>query len=355
VLFRSASAPHVSGVAALLLSKYNKNCYSQINLDPADVEYILQESAVDVDSADYDVNSGWGRLDARAALDMIDFPTLQIVHPHDSILSLSLVEVDTISLNVDETFYQFSDGTIGINYPLENKFDYRAERLKYEIEYYFGDYILPSTELLDVWIRHSQTNSLGLYNDTTAYDTLGFQFLETIDTFDILPMSEIISFTDSTITLSGYYYHFIGKYTEISGVEGPIEFAEDYWYPIDPNVTTPKMAYSIYIRDSTLLDRYDFDCDLDNPLFDTLIPYLNSNELDNFEILIYPNPTDSELNIELTNGLNGQLELRDIQGKLIQYIDMVADKKKYYFNVQNLNSGIFLLNLNGDTVTKTFK
>jgi len=227
--------------------------------------------------------------------------------------------------------------------------------LKYEIEYYFGDYILPSTELLDVWIRHSQTNSLGLYNDTTAYDTLGFQFLETIDRFDILPMSEIISFTDSTITLFGYYYHFIGKYTEISGVEGPIEFAEDYWYPIDPNVTTPKMAYSIYIRDSTLLDRYDFDCDLDNPLFDTLIPYLNSNELDNFEILIYPNPTDSELNIELTNGLNGQLELRDIQGKLIQYIDMVADKKKYYFNVQNLNSGIYLLNLNGDTGTKTFK
>jgi len=41
----SSAAPHVSGVAALLLSHYNDTCYSELNLDPADVEYIIQKSA----------------------------------------------------------------------------------------------------------------------------------------------------------------------------------------------------------------------------------------------------------------------------------------------------------------------
>src|SRR5690606_43515 len=57
----SGAAPHVSGAVALLLSYYNKDCYSQYNLDVEDVEYILQISANDAHDPGYDTLSGWGR------------------------------------------------------------------------------------------------------------------------------------------------------------------------------------------------------------------------------------------------------------------------------------------------------
>ncbi|XOV65816.1 MAG: S8 family serine peptidase [Fluviicola sp.] len=345
----SAAAPHVSGVAALLLSKYNKNCYSQLNLDPADVEYIIEQSAVDVDSSGYDVNSGWGRLDATAAMDMIDFPTLQIVHPHDSIISTTLIQTDTISIQVAETFYSNTQGPYSTNYPLDDEVDYRVERLKYEMQYYFGDYILPTTDLLDVWVRHSQTNSLGLYNDTTAFDTLGVQFLETIDTFDVAPMAQIESFTDTTITLSGYYYHFIGKYDPVNGVEGSIVATEDYWYPIDPFNDTLKMAYSIYIRDSTLLERYDFSCEGANALLDSLIPTLGHDELTIFDgAILYPNPAKTVVKMDLEVGFNGDVVLLDVQGRIIEEILAVGDQKHFEFDIANLTSGVYFITLNGE-------
>ncbi len=345
----SAAAPHVSGVAALLLSKYNKNCYSQLNLDPADVEYILEQSAVDIDSLGYDENSGWGRLDATAAMDMIDFPTLQIVHPYDSILNINLIETDTISLKVDETFYPSTQGPYGTGYPLENEVDYRVVRQKYEVDYYFGDFILPTTDLLDVWVRHSQTNSLDLYNDTTAYDTLGVQFLETIDTFDVGPMAVIESFTDTTVLLSGYYYHFIGKYDPANGVEGSIVGTEDCWYPINPTIDTPKMAYSIYIRDSTLIERYDFSCEGANELLDSLIPTLGSvEEEDNFGVYLYPNPAQTIINLDIEKGFDGILELRDVQGKLIRTLNAQKEQKHFEISVEYLRAGIYFLTLNGE-------
>lgn len=341
----SAAAPHASGVAALLLSKYNKNCYSPQNLDPADVEYILQESAKDVDSLDYDINTGWGLLDAKAALDMIDFPTLQIIHPPDSIISISTLSIDTISLKVEETFYKEQGGPISIDYPLENNRDYRAIRQKVEMQYYFGDFILDSTELLDVWLRHSQINSLDFYNDTVAVDTQGVTLLLSIDTFDIEPFANIESFTDTTITLSGYYYHFIGKYGQMLGVEGPIQETEDYWYPIDPNSETPKMAYSIYIRDSTLISRYEFDCTGENALLDSLIPFLDINELDGEDWLVYPNPTNSVLNVHIGKSTLGQLEIVGIQGEIIYQVSIDESQLNYSFDVKNLVSGIYFINL----------
>lgn len=77
----SAAAPHVTGVAALLLSYYNKPCYSNQNLSPSDVEYILQKSAIDIGAIGYDDTSGHGRLDALKALQMIEYPKYQIIHP----------------------------------------------------------------------------------------------------------------------------------------------------------------------------------------------------------------------------------------------------------------------------------
>ena len=59
----SASAPHVAGLAALLLS-YNSN------LTPEQVRQIIRKSADDVDVVGWDKNSGYGRINAYKALQM---------------------------------------------------------------------------------------------------------------------------------------------------------------------------------------------------------------------------------------------------------------------------------------------
>ncbi len=32
---------------------------------------------------------------------------------------------------------------------------------------------------------------------------------------------------------------------------------QDYWYPLNPLINSPQMAYSIYIQDSTLISKSD--------------------------------------------------------------------------------------------------
>jgi hypothetical protein len=60
----SFSAPHSAGAAALLLS-------IDPNLDPNDIDAILNLSAIDMLAQGYDNRSGWGRLDIAAAIDSL--------------------------------------------------------------------------------------------------------------------------------------------------------------------------------------------------------------------------------------------------------------------------------------------
>jgi len=81
----SAAAPHVSGVAALLMSYLNKPDTSYDNLAPEDVEAILQMSAKDNNLAYYslpgvDSLSGHGLLDAGAAFQLVDQEFKRVSH-----------------------------------------------------------------------------------------------------------------------------------------------------------------------------------------------------------------------------------------------------------------------------------
>ena len=59
------ATPAVSGMVALLLSKYP-------NLTGEQVREVLTKSAVDIDEKGYDLNTGWGRVDAVRILDTAD-------------------------------------------------------------------------------------------------------------------------------------------------------------------------------------------------------------------------------------------------------------------------------------------
>src|SRR5258706_1108427 len=69
----SASAPHGAGIAALLLNAKNK--FYGTTLTPAQIRTIVTNTALDMYSAGYDSLSGYGLIDAEAALRTMAAPT----------------------------------------------------------------------------------------------------------------------------------------------------------------------------------------------------------------------------------------------------------------------------------------
>ncbi|MBC7448333.1 MAG: S8 family serine peptidase [Hymenobacteraceae bacterium] len=85
----SPAAPHVAGVASLLLSYHNPTA-AMAGLEAEDVEQIIQRTASDREKdinnvtlpRGYDYYSRWGLLDANKALGFIDQYTYQIDHTY---------------------------------------------------------------------------------------------------------------------------------------------------------------------------------------------------------------------------------------------------------------------------------
>lgn len=81
----SAAAPHVAGVAGLMLSEHNTvNGYPN-NLSPDDVEQLIQIYGVDRDGGGtfpngFDNQNGWGLLDAANVMQHLDMPNYQVLH-----------------------------------------------------------------------------------------------------------------------------------------------------------------------------------------------------------------------------------------------------------------------------------
>jgi hypothetical protein len=341
----SAAAPHASGVAALLLSKYNKPCYSNLNLDPADIEYILQKSAREIGNDLYDNYTGWGLLDAKKALDMINYPKLQIVHPTDDPVTISLVEIDTIHFYLNAPIYNDYGGPIGqVFTPLIENY-YKAIRYCLDVTYDFSNYMTPNTQLLDSWIRFSQTNSGILINDTSYYygllgNTGQLTNLLQIDTFGVEPYAYIqsVDSINHKIIIRGYYYHFLRRMDEFLLTE--ID-SLNFWYPVDPFTIMPKMTYSIYIMDSTLDSRYDFPCDSTNQLIDTTL-HLNTYKGD--RLILYPNPSNNELTLDgLDETSTGMINVYNMNMQLIYIKKINKNMKTLTLNFSDLPSGIYLI------------
>ena len=87
----SMASPHIAGVAALLVSQ-------GVN-DPDNIREALQNSAKDINEEGWDEETGWGLLDAPAALDYFSEPVHDVAV--ESISAPSIAETDTdVSLDV---------------------------------------------------------------------------------------------------------------------------------------------------------------------------------------------------------------------------------------------------------------
>lgn len=362
----SAAAPHVSGVVALLLSHYNKNCYSNKNLSVEDVEYILEKSATDINTPGYDDLSGAGRLNAGAAIKMIENATLQIVHP-ELLLNSQIIARDTISIEYHKALTADNWGPISTPFPLERLRYYQVERLLVENTYSFDEYISSSgtTKILDYWARPSASNGVKFYNDTSILYLAPGGSVDTsmvFDKFDLEPYDTIVNIdsTLNTIKTRGYFYHFIAKYDPIIASQGPDELIinpfdpVDYWYPINPTSDTAKLLVSLYIKDTTLISYFDSPCLADNPLYDEDYAHLGLNETEPDLIQIFPNPFYSNLTIQFNQeGNKKEILVYDMQGKIID--QQHTNNNSYTLNTKHYLSGFYFLTCKLDDKVYNFK
>lgn len=158
----SASAPHVAGVAALLLAK------SETRLSPEDIERVLEYSSTDLDSTGYDNKTGWGRLNAGKALDLLN--NYQIAHFNiplsiDTLCDYTIADaVCGMELTQDYMIDSMGLGA-GVTYSNIKVFRYHAN-INLDVRDATGDnsarIYSPSTTKPGYWILNSRSNLWGV-------------------------------------------------------------------------------------------------------------------------------------------------------------------------------------------------
>ena len=329
-----------------------------MNLDPSDVEYILQKSATDIHQIGYDDTSGWGRLNAYKALKMIDFPKLQIVHPNNEPTNVNLVNTRNTVVYVNSALIDnsvYGDGNAGplsTSYTLNKNRYYDVDIYEYNLTYNFSNpyFSNSTTKLIDTWVRHSQTNSLANISDTFHYfapigNTGQYELAFDADTIHYEPNAEIIQVDsiNKTITLKGFYYHFNKRFDNSSTVLNNDFFPIDFWYPINPSIILPKMAFSIYIEDSTFTERFDFPCDSLNPLIDL---EANLEKINVNDFSVFPNPGEEQITIQLLNILeDSELNVYSMNGIKIESKKLRKVEKNVKLNTEKLDRGIYIIEI----------
>ncbi|MEX1192950.1 MAG: S8 family serine peptidase [Brumimicrobium sp.] len=311
----SASAPHVSGVAALMYSRHNLLATPSApnNLTTEDIEEIIQKTAKDVSGGteNYpqgpDNFNGHGLLDAGEAVNQIDYPKYYVKHSDiNTAPTETLIQSD---LNVE--LMQEINGMQSGNYT--------ADLYKYEWNYQ-NDVMNSGEEIIDWWPVLA-----GTYKGVSASTNItGNSFM------DIIP-SVNIGGTTSNINVVTYAW-FIKK--------------DDQQIPINKwiageaknhNPDNLKYMYSIHVNNESLSSVHE----------EELQP----------EITLYPNPTQQSLTISF-NGVidNPKAEIFNLEGRLVESIDENSNNQSLTIDISKLSKGVYLLSLRDKEkiITKKF-
>ncbi|MBK8683263.1 MAG: S8 family serine peptidase [Bacteroidetes bacterium] len=305
----SGSAPHVSGVAALMLSQVNNHDSAPHfeNLTQEDVEAILQITADErfeppCNEDIYDDYCGWGILDAQEALEVIEMPKYKVIH----ICQEYNVTDDDLDEEEMTIFIAEAGDYVGISAGYYCAARYKINRAAYHS-------LSASSVILNNWILPSMSNVLGL-NDAVQ-----------IVTDD--PSFTMSSPSLSSTTVEGYIYFLY--HTSSCELYGS---TVNKWIPFDPNTTKAKFCYSLHVYDE----------------YATEITALGEE----VSITIFPNPTSDFVNIASEDfiGMNDLIiQVKDITGKILY------SSKEDRFSISNnfisipvakYQSGIYIISVN---------
>ena len=314
----SAAAPHVSGVAALMLSLHNNKRGYPNNLAPEDVEFILQKYATDIvgtglidsfvrDTAEkyvlrpndttrvtypvgYDDYNGWGRLNAGASLRMIDTPRYQILHPTDAPTSFSKTLVRS---NANIALLDKVNNVDAGNYVADV---YRAQE-----QYTYNT--LTNWRIVDAWRRVS--SSKGYADTINIRDEPWLNFNATINA----------SRNQVNVTASSYFYK-IGT----------------NWVPFHPD-SIKKFRYSVHLENLNATDAQEV-----------------TKTIKKFNV--FPNPTSGRITIDYQleqMPSNLHVEIFDVAGRLVQRSEMPQLlNATFTLDIPNLAQGIYVVRLTAD-------
>lgn len=298
----SFAAPHVTGVAALMLSEHNPltdTIYPNA-LAPEDVETILKRTATpvyhDIDEA-YTENipnifAGYGRINAGEAIKKSSFP-YRIRHFNDSInTSLATLYATNHSLT-------FPEGIEG----LPNQ-EYIGIAEIYKLSPTLSHSIPATENYIDGWVRNSAKSLFGL-TDVILNPFWSEITLEHSD--------------DHSATLTGYIYK-----VDVYDVNN--NFVTQKWIPTDLN-SKVKFSYSIYTTESDI--------------------ELGINHLNNEKIQLYPNPSNQLLNIRFQEMEDLQsILIHDVSGRLISATETDKNTENHIvLDISTLKNGVYICTL----------
>ena len=266
----SSAAPHVTGVAALLMSYLNQSTASPDNLSPEDVERIIELSATDTDSSGYDILTGYGRLNAGAALELIRKPARKLMHC--STYANSHVRTKTLV---------YSNKRIEIGERFQNLMEKWFKPGQYKVNIYNIDAtsshnIGSKNVIMYSWPRHSSSDLFPLFYGGNK----------------LIPRERITlnSVYKTTATLTGYIYKVSDTLNNELGL-----------WPFDTFTGNMRFAYTLLLRDSTIAS-------------------ISSKIKGDYGIEVFPNPSAYKQTIKISSGRKDKLDIKlyDISGRLVK-------------------------------------
>jgi subtilisin family serine protease len=283
----SASAPHVAGVAALMLSKHHVSQGQPNNLAPEDVEFILQEYATDISGGPLnhptgpDLHNGHGRLNAGESVEHVSLPCWTVWHSGAP---------DQVSSVHDNTIIETTDlGNIIFK--------------RYLVTHTYFDEFDEDISIIHGWLRTSlKWGSSGML-DGQKWAEYDFNFQQ----------------NTADVTVLTYAWHVTDEFLN-----------KTWWLPASPeNIKTP---YSLH------LNNLNSECLTNTKEIHASKPNLR----------LYPNPTATLVNIEW-EGLPAvsRIEIISLNGQILKFLNPETSASNSEIDVSSFAPGFYFIRLVG--------
>lgn len=308
----SAAAPHVAGVVSLLMSYLNDPFPSYNNLAPEDCERIIELSATDVGPVGYDSLNGWGRLDAGAALRLVEKNKYKVHHfgTHYFPNTKETIQTEYLKPITLKEQVQNANG----NWFPRGAYKVNAFQITAEIVH-----ALPSSDsIMYYWARPSMSTVF----ESIKYDSL-------------LPRERVYidstNFSQSNCVLSGYVYEVFDMNNNAIG-----------WLPFDTTLTKAHFEYTVLTKNISASG-------------------MNKEALNQENwVTLYPNPSknNQQIVLELPQNTPFQIELYDINGRLIKSVfngNTKENTTNITVDISKLSQGIYFYTVHSGEKVKSLK
>ncbi len=301
----SASAPHVSGVIALMMSYRNANYSTWDNLAHEDCEALIKRSSTDLTSATYgeavgyDHNTGWGLINADSALSCLE-PQYKIRHIDGSHYNTSVsTQTAIIASNVN-----LSWNTIASNMPPPGV--YQTDIIEVQKAY---TYNYSSETYIDAW---------PLYGPSSGY----------------INVAGINSAVDASEP----------RNVEIVSATLTNAVTKTYVYKLKQNVQTGAMVNTFVPNTPNNINSAFTLYTIGDPNVG-----ISANEPEVSYFNLYPNPSNGNFTLGFSSKkeAEGKIVITDLMGKVVYARDQNVKNglNRLNLNITGLSRGIYLVSL----------